>query len=311
MLASLLCWRWASQIEKMFESGMVWMIVVGSYDFVGENHLHSVDAIIRMLALWASNIHSTCVHVRSFKSPSQNTKPDGIGGLGIFKKVCLIISVTKHHQNHIKVILFFKHISRSFHRSLGSGICCCMGTPHPSRSISVRASSTRKGEDCSRVVCCPTKSRQRLWRCPAFSVLSGKKLELPTAAPVSHVPGRTEWGRWWGDERWLWYNEVGRALRYPRSQQNFGCVQENIQRLYPKAPISFRTDLDAKGQKNPADCRLIRVHFYVRAACLHMNMICCAYISIYIYIYIWYINNTHLLSDMHSQSSWNYHVWGK
>jgi len=35
----------------MFESGMVWMIVVGSYDFVGENHLHSVDAIIRMLAL--------------------------------------------------------------------------------------------------------------------------------------------------------------------------------------------------------------------------------------------------------------------
>jgi len=35
----------------MFESGMVWMIVVDSYDFVGENHLRSVDAIIRMLAL--------------------------------------------------------------------------------------------------------------------------------------------------------------------------------------------------------------------------------------------------------------------
>ena len=41
----------------------------------------------------------------------------------------------------------FKHISRSFHGSLGSGICCCTGTPHPSRSISVRASSTRKGEN--------------------------------------------------------------------------------------------------------------------------------------------------------------------
>lgn len=67
MLASLLCWRWASQIEKMFESGMVWMIVVDSYDFVGENHLRSVDAIIRMLALWTWNIHSTCFQVRSFE----------------------------------------------------------------------------------------------------------------------------------------------------------------------------------------------------------------------------------------------------